>query len=117
MSRYSKASTKDPALTVGYGWDPGLASFFAWVAPDGGDCEADELVVDVGNMPGEIADAQSLCDLLDASGHGALSAAEVAQLRADQGAQGATVRAPALQKLLDAMLQGANGESAPDPPP
>lgn len=106
MSRYSKPSAKDPALTVGYGWDKPVQSYFAWVGPDGGDCDADELVLDIGNLPGEVKSPDDLSLLLRISGHGALTDDEVARLRADAESEGAPQRTPALQKLMDAFTDG-----------
>jgi hypothetical protein len=106
LSRYFKQSTHDPALTVGYGWDRPMSSFFAWVGPDGGDCEPEELLLDLGNVPGEVQDPLYLSMLLDLAGHGALTDAEIEQLQRDQGAEGPPVRTPALQALMDAMAKG-----------
>lgn len=106
MSRHHRASEKDPALTVGYGWDPPLGTFYAWVGPDGGDCDADELLLDLGNLPGLVPDADRLALLLGVSGHLKLTDAELETLREDQRREGVTRRAPSLQQFIDAMQDG-----------
>lgn len=103
MSRYFTMSARDSTLTVCYGWDPGLVSFFAWVGPNGGECDGDELVFNVGDAPAEIPTPEELGRLLRDSGHLVLAHEDVAQLRADMGREGATRRTPALQAFLDGM--------------
>jgi hypothetical protein len=103
LSRHFKKSVKDPALTIGYGYDRPMGGFFAWIGPDGGDCEPEELVLDVGNLPGEVPDPEYLSALIDAAGHGALSAQEIAVLYADANMEGPPQRTPSLQALMDAM--------------
>ena len=110
MSRHHRTSEKDPALTVGYGWDAPLATFYAWVGPDEGDCDADELLMDLGNFPAQIPDAPQLALLLRISGHLVLTDGELEVLCEDQRREGVTQRAQPVQKVLDAMLDGLRDE-------
>jgi hypothetical protein len=82
VSRYHRTSVLDPALTVAFGWDRQVATFYAWAGPDEGDCDPEELVFNVGDLPGEVLSTAELNDHM--GGHYELTPEDHAALYTDQ---------------------------------
>ncbi len=106
MSRYHRPSAADPTVTVAFGWDKQMATFYAWAGPNEGDCDPEELLFSVGDLPGDILAPSELNDHM--GDHYELTAEDYAALYADQAQEGSPVRTAALQNLLDHMTGDAS---------